>query len=164
MAHHNNNSCSINLEETLVKENIPTRREEILRNDPTIVNKGQKVMFEKSGLTINDVMEMVVGFSIRFGSTNQQREWLLEMLKVCAGSSFKDVKLSNYKVSKLCNTPSDKIVYHFYCDNYEKKDSVLYSGFKKEVKGQRKICSKCDKEHSIVLSNTNFFLSIDLEY
>ncbi|XP_043472743.1 uncharacterized protein LOC122505298 isoform X2 [Leptopilina heterotoma] len=46
MAHHNNNSCSINLEETLVKENIPTSREEILRNDPTIVDNGQWFQYQ----------------------------------------------------------------------------------------------------------------------
>ncbi|XP_043461907.1 uncharacterized protein LOC122498289 [Leptopilina heterotoma] len=90
----------------------------------SMFNQGEEIMFDNSGTTVNDVIQMIVAYSVRFGSTHQQRDWMLEMFKICAGSRFDHIKLSNYQISKVCDPPPDKIVYHFYCDQcLQKKKS-----------------------------------------
>ena len=88
--------------------------------------------------------------------------------ETCATSNsqpqFETLKLSNYKLSQVCNPPPDKIFYHFYCDQCSKREELLHSSVKKKIKGQSKVCSKCKKEHFIVLSNPHYFLTNDLKY
>lgn len=71
-------------------------------------------MFEKSNTTVHDALEMVIAFSVKFRTTQEARESLFEMLKICAGPKFEDLKFSNYKMSKLFDAPPDKIVFNFY--------------------------------------------------
>lgn len=125
---------------------------------------GDIIMFEKSGMTVNDVAEMIVAYSVKFGTTQRGRKFLIEMIKICAGPQFKDLKLSNYKISKVLDPPIDKINYHFYCDICTKKEKLLYSCIKTGIKEQKVICDNCKNENAISLSNQNFFLSIDLQY
>lgn len=126
--------------------------------------RGEEIMFETTKITVNDVVQMIVAFGVRFGSTHEQRDNLFEMFKICASSKFQHIKLSNYKISKICDPPPDKIVYHFYCEQCSQKKEVLQSCIKSKIKDSKVICSSCKKTHIIGLSNPNYFLSVDIEY
>lgn len=99
---------------------------------------GDKVMFVESKITVNNVVEMVVAYGVKYGLTQKARESLIEMLKIFAGPNFKDYKISNYKLAQVFNAPSDKISYHFYCHHCPKKDKLLHSSYKQDIKGQKK--------------------------
>ena len=60
---------------------------------------GDRIMFEKSGQTVRDVIEMIVAYSLRFGDSNEARNMLIEMFKICVGPEFENVKFSNYKLA-----------------------------------------------------------------
>lgn len=121
-----------------------------------------RIMFEKSGQTVKDVMEMIFAYSLRFGSSNEARKALLEMLKICAGPEFKDFSVSNNKFSEVFDPPCDKIKIHFYCNKC--LDKVLFLSTKKEMKNQMILCDSCNIKQWISLSNPNSFVTVDLEY
>ena len=95
-------------------------------------------MLEKSGQTVRDVIEMIVAYSLRFGDSNEARNMLIEMFKICAGLEFENVNFSNYKLAQVFDPPSDKTTFHFYCHKCTKM--VLHSCTKKDIKGQILIC------------------------
>ncbi|XP_051157257.1 uncharacterized protein LOC127279133 [Leptopilina boulardi] len=125
---------------------------------------GDKVMFVESKITVNNVVEMVVAYGVKYGLTQKARESLIEMLKIFAGPNFKDFKISNYKLAQVFNAPSDKISYHFYCHHCPKKDKLLHSSYKQDIKGQKKKCETCNKENIISLGYPNFFVHVNLKY
>ncbi|XP_043480430.1 uncharacterized protein LOC122510085 [Leptopilina heterotoma] len=43
-------------------------------------------------------------------------------------------------------------------------DKVLYKSSKKGIKGKKVLCETCKMEHTLTLSNSNYFVGIDLEY
>ena len=121
-----------------------------------------KIMFRESGLLLNDVIEMVMAFSISFGLTLEGRNYLIEMLKLCAGPEFKYFQITDYLLRKQYNPPDDKIKYFFYCGKCEKK--ILYSSTKSGIKDMPKTCSNCEEETTLSLSCKTVFLSIDFKY
>lgn len=128
----------------------------------TCTDNDSRIMFEKSGQTVRDVLEMVAAYCIRFGSSHEARKSLLEILKICAGPAFEDLSISDYKFSEVFDPPCDKIKFHFYCNNCG--DKVLFSSTKKEIKNQKFFCDACNIEQCVCLSNPNFFVTVDLEY
>ena len=126
------------------------------------VEDGDRIMFEKSGQTVNDVVEMIIAYHLRFGSSLEARKASIEMFKICAGPDFKHLNLSNYKLSKVFDPPSENINYHFYCGQCTKK--ILMSSEKKHIKGQFVLCNNCKIEHCMKLSNPNNFVLVDFEY
>lgn len=121
-----------------------------------------KVMFPQSGLLLNDVIEMVMAFSIAFGLTSEGQNYLIEMLKICAGDEFKYLQLSDYVLNKLFHPPSDKTKYYFYCEKCEKQ--VVHSSTKEGIKNQKKKCINCESEIIVSLSSNAYFLSVDFKY
>ena len=126
------------------------------------IEDSDRIMFQKSKLTVRDVVEMVVAYNLRFGNSQEARQMLIEMITIFAGPEFIDFNISNYKLSQIFDPPPDKITYHFYCHECLKK--VLHSSLKKGIKGQKLICEECKSEHIIRLSNPSYFINIDLEY
>lgn len=120
------------------------------------------VTFEQSGTTVNDLLEMVAAYCLRFGDSPKGRSMLIEMLKICAGPKFKNFNLPNYKLSKTFDPPPNTISYHIYCNKCLKK--VVHSSSKQKIKGQKSICEKCKSEFMIKLNNPNYFLINNLEY
>ena len=121
-----------------------------------------KIMFPESGLLLNDVIEMVMAFSIAFGLTSEGRKYLIEMLKVCAGPEFKYLRLTDYLLNKHFDPPASKIKYFFYCQKCQKK--IVHSSSKAGITNIKKICSNCDEEITVSLDNKHVFLSIDFKY
>lgn len=87
-------------EETL--ERMDTAAEEGIESETPEYNKtdrsysledGDRVMFEKSKTTVNDVVEMVVAYCLRYGISHEGRTMLLEMLKICAGQDFQNLRV-----------------------------------------------------------------------
>ncbi|XP_029157325.1 uncharacterized protein LOC114929811 [Nylanderia fulva] len=120
-----------------------------------------KIMFKESDLTVNSVMRMVAGYSLRFGLSNNARKSLINVLKFCAGPNFTQLNVSNYYFDKTFDPPNDKILFHYYCtDCY----CEIYRTRKEDFVNITKLCELCDKEYNLNLSCENFFLSIDLRY
>lgn len=113
-----------------------------------------KIMFPQSGLLLNDVIEMVVAFNVAFGLTSEGRSYLIEMLKICAGSEFEYLQLSDYALNKHFN-PSDKIKYYFYCNNCKKE--VIHSSTKEGIKKQKKKALIVKQKAPLVLVATHIF-------
>lgn len=126
------------------------------------IDNGDKIMFEQSGITVNDVIEMIVAYCLRFGDSQEGRKMLIEMLKICAGPKFKNLNLSNYKLSKIFDPPPEVTTYHFYCNNCFEK--VVHSSSKLGIKGQTLVCEQCKSKLIIKLSNPNYFVINSLEY
>lgn len=79
----------------------------------SFIEFNNKIMFLQSGLLLNDVIEMVMIFSIAFGLTSEGQSYLIEMLKICAGPEFQYLQLSDYVLNKHFDPPSNKIKYYF---------------------------------------------------
>lgn len=129
--------------------------------EPFSTDVNYTIMFEKSGQTVTDIMEMIVAFSLKFGVSHEARHELLEILKICAGPGFQDLKISDYKLSQIFDPPSETINFHFYCNSCTTK---IFSSKKKDIKNQNMLCPSCSARHSISLSNPYIFLTVDLEY
>ncbi|XP_051169417.1 uncharacterized protein LOC127286849 isoform X2 [Leptopilina boulardi] len=129
---------------------------------PAFIDNGNQIMFEQSGTTVNDVIEMVVAYCLRYGDSQKGRKMLIEMFKICAGPKFKNLNLSNYKLSKIFDPPPHVTTYHFYCNNCFEK--VVHSSSKSEIKGQTSLCEHCNSNLLIKLSNPNYFVINNLEY
>ncbi|XP_051176161.1 uncharacterized protein LOC127291224 [Leptopilina boulardi] len=128
----------------------------------TFIEDGDKIMFKQSGITVKEVVEMVVAYNLRFGDSQEARQMLIEMIKIFAGPEFSNFNISNYSLSKIFDPPSEKIIYHFYCQKCT--DKVLYKSCKKGIKGKKVLCETCKMEYTLTLSNPNYFVGIDLEY
>ncbi|XP_036151203.1 uncharacterized protein LOC118648847 [Monomorium pharaonis] len=120
------------------------------------------IMFEKTNLTIRDIMTLIMGFSIRFRLSDLGRQKLIELIKLIAGPEFKDINISKYRLQQRFDPPDDKINYHYYCNSCNKE--ILYSISKLNFKNYIKTCSKCDTNNKITLKSTNYFTSINLTY
>ncbi|XP_023288766.1 uncharacterized protein LOC111674062 [Orussus abietinus] len=125
------------------------------------VEDGNKIIFEKSGQTVNDVIEMIVAYHLRFGDSLEARRTLIGMFKICAGPHFKNLNWSDYKIFQVSDPPPEKLKFHFYCTQCMKK--VLLSSDKRGIKGQS-LCAICQAEHCMKLSNPNHFLTVDFEH
>ncbi|XP_043472447.1 uncharacterized protein LOC122505078 isoform X2 [Leptopilina heterotoma] len=61
------------------------------------------------------------------------------------GPKFKNLNLTNYKLSKIFDPPPHVTTYNFYCNNCFEK--VVHSSSKLEIKGQSSICEHCKTFH-----------------
>lgn len=120
-----------------------------------------RIMFNASNLTVNDVISMVAGYSLRFGISNKARLGLIDLLKVCAGPGFESLQISSNAFCKTFEPPNDKVQLHYYCTTCHVK---LYSTEKKNFLAQNVTCEVCNKAYELNLSSDNFFMSIDLRY
>lgn len=120
------------------------------------------LMFPQSGLQVNDVIEILMGYFTQFGLTEEARLKLIDIIKILAGPLFKDLNMSNYILNKAMNAPSETIVFHYYCQECEKV--IVHSSIKSNIKGQNKVCQQCLSKNKINLSNNNYFLTVNLEY
>lgn len=149
--------------EDITKLNIGTQSKTFKDDDASCsIEDCNQIMFEKSQQTVSDVIEMIVAYTLRFGDSLEARSALIEMFKICAGPDFKNLNLSNYKLSQVYDPPPENIKFHFYCKHCMKK--VLFSSEKKYIKGQLMSCDICGTENCIQLSNEANFVTVDFEY
>lgn len=120
------------------------------------------LMFPQSGLQVNHVMEMLMGYFIQFGLVEEARIKLINIIKILAGPFFKNLQISNYMINKVLDAPSDVVTFHYYRKACEKE--VVYSSLKSGIKGQSKVCQQCRSENKITLSNNKYFLTVNFEY
>ncbi|XP_043465742.1 uncharacterized protein LOC122500736 [Leptopilina heterotoma] len=131
-------------------------------HDSSFLQFHNMLMFPQSGLQVNDVIEMLMGYFTQFGLTEEARLKLIDIIKILAGPLFKDLNISNYMLNKDMNAPPETIVFHYYCQECEKV--IVHSSVKSKIKGQNKVCQQCLSVNKINLSNNKYFLTVNLEY
>lgn len=125
---------------------------------------GNRVMFQQSNMTIEDVLEMIMGFSTRYSISLEGRTKLFDMFKICAGPDFDNVNVSNYMMSKAFDPPKDIIKIDYYCVNCEELLLVTQrSSFVKENK-KDVFCDKCSQQYELTLNSPNSFQVLNLKY
>ena len=73
------------------------------------------VMFEKSNVTVNDAIATIQSYSLKHQMSQAGKSDLFEMLKVCAGSDFDKLRVSNHKLDNLSRELDQFLKYYFYC-------------------------------------------------
>ncbi|XP_044598389.1 uncharacterized protein LOC123274718 [Cotesia glomerata] len=120
-----------------------------------------RIMFKESKTSINDVIIMITGFTLRFGLSNKGRTQLMEMFKLCAGSQYDHVSISDHQYNKMFEIPEDKIIAHYFCAKCTK---IIYISPKKSIKDSEVVCDQCEEKIRLNSLNENYFLSINVEY
>lgn len=121
---------------------------------------GSQIIFQKAELSVNDVMNMIIGFSLRFGLSYEAREKMAELIMCLAGPEYSDIKLTNYRMNKALKVPDTVIQQYFYCKNCNDEIFVKEPGVKEAA------CSKCKPA---VINKLNAdspcrFSSLDIQY
>ncbi|XP_051170591.1 uncharacterized protein LOC127287612 [Leptopilina boulardi] len=128
----------------------------------SFLESNNTLMFPQSGLQVNDVIEMLMGYFIQFGLVEEARIKLINIIKILAGPLFKNLEISNYMLNKVMDAPPDNVIFHYYCKECEKE--VVHSSVKSGIKGQKKICQQCQSKNKITLNNNKYFLTVNFEY
>ena len=118
-----------------------------------------RIMFEKSNLSVNDVVCHCSVFSLKYSLTKEARSSLINLVKTCAGPEFNDLKISQHRMDRVLDSP-EVITRNFFCS---KCFNILYSG-NVYVDEASILCDKCATVNVIYALAPNSFYSIDLEY
>ncbi|XP_031783863.1 uncharacterized protein LOC100679876 [Nasonia vitripennis] len=97
----------------------------------------RKIMFETSKLTINDVMTLVMAFSIRFKISEVGRSELINMIKLFAGPQVNDINISKYRFQQKFDPPNETSMIHYYCMSC-KQQILYYINLKERFRKQKK--------------------------
>lgn len=150
------------------KENSPSDEEENERissfqymEKPIHLREKNRIMFEKSDLTVDDVMTMVAGYSLCFGLLIAASKSLIQLLKICVDPTFHILNVSNYYFDTTYNPPDEKINFHYYCTNCY---CQIFHSIKKQFQQMKVLCESCSTEYDITLSCDNSFLTLNLQY
>lgn len=119
-------------------------------------------MFTESQATVRDVMTLVMAHSLRFKSSDTERDSLIDMLKLLAGPKAKDINISKYRFKQAFDPPDDKIKYHYYCTSCKKQ--IIQSCVHTKITDKVVVCLNCSNEIQVSLSSKNYFITIDLKY
>lgn len=123
-------------------------------------NNGDFVMFPVSGITRNDILNVLHILKIKFNFTQKQIDGIAEALKISAGPEFASVSLSNYQLSHMNEIPENVIQLIFFCTEcyIEIGTSTL------KEKGHSVSCVNCQKEYELSKDKKNFFVTVDIEF
>ena len=132
----------------------------INNNKEKIDINSSKIMFKDSGLTVGDILQMVVAFTLRFGLSIEGRQSLIEMLKTCAGPEMQNLNLSNHYIDKVMSVPANVLSYYFYCVHCYSLLMKTVSKFRTQII----VCTKCKRRIELSFLKSKFFIVIDLEY
>ena len=66
-----------------------------------------EIMFRESGLTVGDILQMVVAFTLRFWLPIKAKQSLVEMLKTFSGPQIKNLQLTNHHIIEILNVPAN---------------------------------------------------------
>uniref|UniRef100_A0ABD2W9Y4 BEN domain-containing protein n=1 Tax=Trichogramma kaykai TaxID=54128 RepID=A0ABD2W9Y4_9HYME len=130
-------------------------------NDTASFTGDDRIMFSESGLTVSDVMLMLQGLNVRFGTTRSMQNALLDFIKCLAGPSFKSWNYSSYKMSKTVAPPKTSMKKVFYCSEC---NIVLGDMLLSEEKKVPMTCVNCEKKYEISKKFEDYFISLDLKY
>ena len=64
-----------------------------------------RIMFEKSNLSINDVVCLCSAFSVKHSFTKEARLSLIDLVKTCAIPEFIDFKISQHRMDRVLDMP-----------------------------------------------------------
>lgn len=120
------------------------------------------VMFEKSNISVWEVLNMVTAITLRYHLSDEAQQAILKLIKVLAGDEFENFNISKYLMNKLFNPPDNIIAYVFYC-------KVCYISLgapilKNQINNEVILCDKCHKEYRLSKSEENFFVTVNLKY
>ena len=113
-----------------------------------------RIMFDKSGFTIRDVVAMIRGLAIRYCLTLEARLAVINFSKLCAGPEFDSINLSIYVISNIFYAPDDRITFCFYCPSCKK---ILDCRYKKKGTNPEGLCDKCGTKCNLSVTKGNFF-------
>lgn len=119
------------------------------------------ILFPQSDLTVRDVMGMIRGFSLRFGLSLEARLALINLLKLCAGPDFDNLRLSNYLITRMFETEETKLTFCFYCPSCKK---TLISTHNKKMNIPQGLCDKCGSPCNLSTLKGKYILMVDLKY
>lgn len=77
-------------------------------------NENKSIMFETSGLTVSDVMAMIMAICVRFNLSYEVRKAIVELIKYLAGPRYKTWSMSKYKFKKECDPLESVLTYTFF--------------------------------------------------
>ena len=69
------------------------------KKNQNLYSDQSRIMFEKSNLSVNDVVCLCLAFSLKYSLTKEARSSLINLVKTCAGPEFNDLKISQHRMN-----------------------------------------------------------------
>ena len=119
-----------------------------------------RIVFPNSNLTVSDVLLMLKAINIKFGSTRELQNVLLNFVRILSGPEFESWDYSPYLLFKAHAPTSDKLKKYFYCPecNVLLGETLLSATRKISLQ-----CEKCLKIHSLSSQSYKSFHIIGCE-
>lgn len=130
-------------------------------NTDANMKRDNTIMFENSKTTVDEVIEMIHSYCVRFNCSDEARFALFNMARTWAGLEFSRFMSSKYEISKRLNPPQELFQYIFYCT---KCNCLLGKYYKNDVLPTYEHCKKCQEKYKIATNSSNCFLSIDIKF
>uniref|UniRef100_A0ABD2X0U9 RING-type domain-containing protein n=1 Tax=Trichogramma kaykai TaxID=54128 RepID=A0ABD2X0U9_9HYME len=147
------------------EENQESTDEEVIVDNANIhhgcFTKDNRIMFPSSELSVSDVLLMIKGFNIKFGTTRAMQQALLDFVKVLAGPNFELWDYSTYKLSKTLAPPKETIQKKYYCTEC----SILLIDLDiSRTKKIKVLCHECQKMYEITSESHNYIIALDIKF
>lgn len=121
------------------------------------------VMFESANVTVRDIVLLTSALALRFHMSDEAHTQIIDLLKLCAGPKFLNLKLSKHIMSKCFSVQNEHIEYHYYCSLCSK--AIIHSvNGTVTVKQTVAYCEECKKKNYITAMSPNYFVSVNLTY
>ena len=122
-----------------------------------------RILFDKSGFSVKDVLAMIRGLCLRFGLSLEACIAIVNFLKLCAGPEFESLNLINYLISKVFDPPEDKITFCFYCAAC--KATIECRNRTKGNSNPSALCEKCSSLCNLSTKREGrYYLMVDSKY
>lgn len=135
--------------------------ENIIFSDNAENKPNNSVMFENSGTTVDEVIQMISAFCVRFNCSDEARLALFNLASTWAGEKFSTFMKSKYRISKRLDPPEDINQYVFYCT---KCNCVLGKFYKKDLFTNYRHCNTCNQKYKITTNSSNYFISTNVKF
>ncbi|XP_024891067.1 uncharacterized protein LOC112466937 [Temnothorax curvispinosus] len=144
-----------------IEDNDPCHTEAIIINDANIKHDNT-IMFESSKTTVDEVVQMIHSYCVRFNSSDEARFALFNMASIWAGPKFSNFMNSKYVISKRLDPPEELFQYIFYCS---KCNCLLDKFYRKDLLTTTyRHCEKCQETYKMSTNSSNCFVSTDVKY
>ncbi|XP_067214367.1 uncharacterized protein [Linepithema humile] len=119
-------------------------------------------MFQSSKTTVDEVVQMIHTYCVRFNCSDEARLALFNMATIWAGSNFSTFMNSKYMISKRLDPPEELNQYVFYCTEC---NSVLGKFYRKDLLSRSyRHCNGCQQKYKISTNSSKYFVSTDIKF
>lgn len=118
-------------------------------------------MFKSSKTTVDEVVQMIYTYCVRFNCSDEARLALFNMATTWAGPNFSTFMNSKYMISKHLDPPEELNHYVFYCI---KCYNVLGKFYKKDLFTSYRDCNKCQQKYKISTNSSNYFVNTNIKF